>query len=100
VVKEAGVGRAKGLVAAVDSDVDNVFVALSARKLNPDRHIVARTSSDESAAKLEIVGADRTLSPYAVGGRRLASPAAHPLIVDFLDLVTRVEGGSSFAWKS
>ncbi len=92
VVKEAGVGRAKGLVAAVDSEVENVFVALSARKLNPDRHIVARASSDESAAKLEIMGADRTLSPYAVGGRRLASLAAHPLIVDFLDLVTRVEG--------
>jgi voltage-gated potassium channel len=96
VLEEAGIRRAKGLVAAVDSDADNVFVVLSARKLNPKLHIVARASSDESAAKLEIAGADRTLSPYAVGGRRLASLATHPLIVDFLDVVTRGEKGIEF----
>jgi voltage-gated potassium channel len=96
VLEEAGIRRAKGLVAAVDSDADNVFVVLSARKLNPKLHIVARASSDESAAKLEIAGADRTLSPYAVGGRRLASLATHPLIVDFLDIVTRGEKGIEF----
>jgi hypothetical protein len=59
-------------------------------------HIVARASSDESAAKLEIAGADRTLSPYAVGGRRLASLATQPLVVDFLDVVTRGEKGIEF----
>src|SRR5918996_1225704 len=85
VLKEGGLRRARGLVATVDSDADNVFVVLSARKLNPELHIVARASSDESAAKLEIAGADRTLSPYAVGGRRLASLATQPLVVDFLD---------------
>ena len=96
VLEEAGVRRAGGLVAAVDSDADNVFVVLSARKLNPKLHIVARASSDESAAKLEIAGADRTLSPYAVGGRRLASLATQPLVVDFLDIVTRGEKGIEF----
>ncbi len=96
VLEEAGVRRARGLVAAVDSDADNVFVVLSARKLNPKLHIVARASSDESAAKLEIAGADRTLSPYAVGGRRLASLATQPLVVDFLDIVTRGEEGIEF----
>jgi len=96
VLYEAGVGRAAGLVAAVDSDADNVFVVLSARKLNPELHIVARASSDESAAKLETAGADRTLSPYAVGGRRLASLATQPLVVDFLDIVTRGEEGLVF----
>ena len=96
VLEEAGIQRAKGLVAAVDSDADNVFVVLSARKLNPKLHIVARASSDESAAKLEIAGADRTLSPYAVGGRRLASLATQPLVVDFLDIVTRGEEGIEF----
>ena len=95
-LEEAGIRRAKGLVAAVDSDADNVFVTLSARKLNPNLHIVARGSSDESAAKLEIAGADRTLSPYAVGGRRLASLATQPLVVDFLDIVTRGEKGIEF----
>jgi voltage-gated potassium channel len=91
VLEEAGVRRAKGLVAAVNSDADNVFVTLSARKMNPNLYIVARTSSDEAAAKLEIAGADRTLSPYAVGGRRLAALATQPLVVDFLDIVTRGE---------
>jgi voltage-gated potassium channel len=94
VLEKAGIRRAKGLVAAVDSDADNVFVVLSARKLNPKLHIVARASSDESAAKLEIAGADRTLSltPLAEGD----SLATHPLIVDFLDVVTRGEKGIEF----
>ncbi len=96
ILEEAGVRRAKGLVAAVNSDAANVFVVLSARKINPSLHIVARASSDESAAKLEIAGADRTLSPYAVGGRRLASLATQPLIVDFLDVVTHGEKGIEF----
>ena len=96
VLQEAGILRAGGLIAAVDSDADNVFVVLSARKLNPKLHIVARASSEESAAKLEIAGADRTLSPYAVGGRRLASLATQPLVVDFLDVVTRGEKGIEF----
>src|ERR671912_2847536 len=96
VLKEAGLRRARGLVATVDSDADNIFVVLSARKLNPELHIVARASSDESATKLEIAGADRTLSPYAVGGRRLASLATQPLVVDFLDIVTRGEKGLEF----
>lgn len=95
-LEEAGVQRARGLVAAVNSDAANVFVVLSAREINPGLHIVARASSDESAAKLKIAGADRTLSPYAVGGRRLASLATQPLIVDFLDIVTHGEKGIEF----
>jgi voltage-gated potassium channel len=96
VLVEAGILNAGGLIAAVDSDADNVFVVLSARKLNPKLHIVARASSDETAAKLQIAGADRTLSPYAVGGRRLAVLATQPLVVDFLDVVTRGEKGIEF----
>ena len=96
ILEEAGVRRARGLVAAVNSDADNVFVVLSARKMNPKLHIVARTASDESAAKLEIASADRTLSPYAVGGRTLAALATQPLIVDFLDIATRGEKGIEF----
>src|SRR5215204_983128 len=96
VLEEVGISRARGLVATVNSDADNVFVVLSARKINPGLHIVARASSEESASKLEIAGADRTLSPYAVGGRRLASLATHPLIVDFLDIVTHGEEGIEF----
>ena len=96
VLEEAGIRRAKGLVAALDSDADNVFVTLSARKLNLALHIVARASSDETTGKLEMAGADRTISPYAVGGRRLASLATQPFVVDFLDIVTRGEKGIEF----
>jgi voltage-gated potassium channel len=88
VLEAAGVKRAKALVASVDSDADNVFVALSARRANPSLRIVARAESDESASKLELAGANRTLSPYAVGGRRLARLASHPLLVDYLDIVS------------
>ena len=66
-LEEAGVRRAKGLGAAVDSDADHVFVALSARQLNPKLNVVARASSEESAAKLEMAG--RT-GPLALRGRR------------------------------
>jgi voltage-gated potassium channel len=93
VLDKAGILLTGGLIAAVDSDPDNVFVVLSARTLNPKVHIVARASSEESAGKLEIAGADRTLSPDAVGGRRLAR---QPLIVDSLDVVTRGEKGIEY----
>ena len=95
-LEEAGIRRARGLIAAVNSGADNVFVVLSARKINPNLYIVARASSDESASKLQIAGADRTLSPYSAGGGRLASLATQPLIVDFLDIVTRGEQGIEF----
>lgn len=94
VLEAAGVSRAGGLVAAVDSDADNVFVVLSARRANPNLHIVARTDSDDSAMKLKMAGANRTISPYAVGGKHLARLAVHPSVVDYLDVVQAGEGGS------
>ena len=89
VLEAANVGRAKALITALDSDAANVFITLSARKMNPDLFIVSRADSEENAAKLEIAGADRTLLPYSVGGRRLASLATRPSVVDFLDVVSR-----------
>ena len=93
VLEAAGVGRAKGLVAAVDSDADNLFVTFSARRMNPELRIVARANSEESAVKLKQAGADRSLSPYAVEGRRLAAFAVQPEIVDFLDVVAHSKRG-------
>ena len=89
VLEAANVRRAKALITALDSDAANVFITLSARQMNPDLFIVSRSDSDESAAKLEIAGADRTLSPHSVGGRRLASIATRPSVVDFLDVISR-----------
>lgn len=93
VLEAAGIKRAKGLVAAVDSDADNLFVTFSARRINPELRIVARANSEESAAKLTQAGADRSLSPYAVEGRRLAAFAIQPEIIDFLDIVAHSKRG-------
>lgn len=87
VLQRAGIGRARGLIAAVDDDADNIFVTLSARALNPSLLIVARASSDETIAKLHRAGADRVVSPYAMGGRRMALLALRPLAVEFVDTI-------------
>lgn len=81
----AGVARAAGLVTCVDSDPDNVFVVLTARSLNPAIFIVGRASSREGIAKLQQAGADRAVSPYVMGGRRMAQLALRPAVVDFID---------------
>jgi voltage-gated potassium channel len=96
-LQAAGVERARGLVAAVDSDADNLFVIFSARRMNPGLRIVARANSEESALKLKQAGADRSLSPYAVEGRRLAAFAIQPEIVDFLDVVAHSKRGLKFS---
>ena len=84
----AGITRAKGLVACVDSDADNVFVTLSARVLAPDLWIVSRGNTEESHSKLEKAGADKVVSPYAIGGREMATLMLKPMVSDYLDVVT------------
>lgn len=84
----AGIVRAKGLIACVDSDADNVFVTLSARVLSPDLWIVARGNTEESHSKLEKAGADKVVSPYAIGGREMATLMLKPMVSDYLDVVT------------
>lgn len=91
VLKEAGIDEAKGLVAAVDTDADNVFVALTARVLNPEIFIVARANFEESEEKLRKAGADRVISPTVIGGRRMASLLLKPLVCDYLDVVAHGE---------
>ena len=84
----AGIDKAKGLVACVDSDADNVFVTLSARVLSPDIWIVARGNTEESHNKLEKAGANKVVSPYAIGGREMATLMLKPMVSDYLDVVT------------
>lgn len=81
----AGIARARGLVACVASDSENVFIVLSARQLNPALFIVARANSVESEAKLQRAGANRVVSPYATAGRRIAELAVRPRVIDFID---------------
>lgn len=87
VLQEAGIARAKGLVAAVESDAANLFVVLTARTLNTNLRIVARAGTEENAEKLQLAGADRVLSPYSLGGRLIAQTLMRPDVVDFLEAV-------------
>ena len=91
VLQEAGIERAHGLVAAVDSDAANLLVVLSARALNRDLYIVARANLEDTEAKLLRAGADRVISPYSLGGRRIAQMLIRPDVVDFLDVVMHDE---------
>jgi voltage-gated potassium channel len=86
-LRAAGVERAAGLVAAVDSDETNIYVTLSARVLNPNLFIVARANRDDAESKLRLAGASRIISPYVTGGRRMASLAMRPTAVEFVDTV-------------
>ncbi|HET9096413.1 MAG TPA: potassium channel protein [Candidatus Baltobacteraceae bacterium] len=86
-LRSAAVERARGLVAAVDSDEKNIYVTLSARVLNPELFIIARANSDNAQEKLRLAGANRIISPYAIGGRRMASLAVRPTAIEFVDTI-------------
>jgi voltage-gated potassium channel len=81
----AGILQAGTLLAATDADTENIAITLSARALAPDLWIVARANHDESEHKLRRAGANRVLSPYALGGHRMAILAMQPHLADFLD---------------
>lgn len=87
ILLDAGIKNAKGLVAAADSDTDNVFVTLSARVLNPRLFIIARTGTVEAEEKLKKAGADRVISPYFIAGKQMAAMATKPTAIDFFDSI-------------
>ncbi|RMF56654.1 MAG: potassium channel protein [Calditrichaeota bacterium] len=87
VLSSAGVAVAKGLIAALSDDAENVFVTLTARGFNPDLMIVARASDEKSVAKLFRAGASKVISSAEIGGRRMASMLLRPQVVNFLDVI-------------
>ncbi len=87
VLVAAGIGRARGLVAALDSDASNVLAVLSAREMNPGLLIVARANSEASESKLRRAGADRVVTPDAIGGHRLALALLRPAVHDLFNEV-------------
>jgi voltage-gated potassium channel len=91
-LEQAGIRRARGLVAAVDSDAENVYITLTARGLNPDLNIIARANFEESESKLLRAGANRVLLPYSISGRRMVTMLLHPEISDFLEEVAHAGG--------
>ncbi|MCA1836456.1 MAG: NAD-binding protein [Actinobacteria bacterium] len=97
ILRAAGIHRARGLVCAVDSDAENVYITLVARSLNPTISIVARASEDAAADRLYRAGANRVVSPYATSGRRMALIALRPEVVDFFDLARSGTGAVRIA---
>ncbi|PKL36218.1 MAG: potassium channel protein [Spirochaetae bacterium HGW-Spirochaetae-1] len=83
---KAGIQRAKAIVTAVKSDSDNVFITLTARGLNPNIFILARSSEEKNEMKLRRAGASRVVSPYLIGGKRMAQVLIKPTVVDFIDI--------------
>lgn len=84
---QAGIGRASTLVAALDTDADNLFVTVATRTMRADIQIIARARNESSEPKLRRAGADRVVNPQQLGGRRMASFVTQPHVVDFVDVV-------------
>ena len=91
-LREAGLGRATGLVASSDSDSDNLYITLSARAARPDLLIVARASDEDAAKKLRLAGADRVVQPYSTAGKEMAKLVLRPQVAAFLDIVSTSGG--------
>lgn len=83
---QAGVMKAKGIVTAVNSDANNVFITMTAKSLRPDVFVLGRASEEKNEAKLFRAGANRVVSPYLIGGRRIAQMLKKPTVVDFIDI--------------
>ena len=85
ILHEAGIERANSLVAAANSDAENVFIVLTAKSIKPDLKIISRCNSEPSIPKLEKAGVDTVISPHAIAGRRVAQILTRPNVTSFLD---------------
>jgi voltage-gated potassium channel len=91
VLRRVRIDRARGFIAAVSTDAENVYAVLSARLLRPDLFIIGRAETEDAHTKLRRAGADRVISPYQIGGLTLAQTALRPAVVDFVQLATSSE---------
>jgi voltage-gated potassium channel len=91
VLRRAGVERARALVTVAGSDAENLYIVMSARLLNDRLFIVARAEEEHAQQKLMRAGANRVVSPYVIGGSRVAQAVLRPTVVDFIELATRSE---------
>lgn len=85
-LQKAGIAHAKGIVPAVQSDADNVYITLTAKGIRPDIFILSRASSEKAEQKLKKAGATRVVMPYLIGGKRMAQVLIRPNVVDFVDI--------------
>jgi voltage-gated potassium channel len=91
VLLDAGLERASTLIAALDSDADNLYVTITAKAIRPDLFVVARTSSQANEAKFLRAGANRVVNPHQIGGSRMGALAMQPHVAEFLDEVVQDE---------
>ncbi|GAA4363404.1 potassium channel protein [Hymenobacter saemangeumensis] len=91
VLRQAGVLRARALITALPKDADNVFVALTAREMNPKLKIIARASSRSSVSKLHSAGADSVVMPDEIGGSHMANLVIRPEVIRFLDMISGLD---------
>lgn len=91
VLIRAGLHRARGLIAAVGTDAENVYAVLTARGMRQDLFIIARVESEDAEHKLKRAGADRVISPYQIGATHIVQTALRPAVVDFFHLATSSE---------
>jgi voltage-gated potassium channel len=91
VLRHAGIERARALISVMASDANNLYTTMSARLLNRDLFIVARVEEAAAEVKLKRAGANRVVSPYQIGGIRLAQAVLRPTVVDFIELATQTE---------
>ncbi|MBE3087184.1 MAG: potassium channel protein [Bacteroidetes bacterium] len=85
----AGIKRAKGIVCVLPSDAENLYVILTAKELNQQIYIMSRSEEEESEHRLIRAGADRVMSPYTLGGVRMAMAILRPAMLDFIEITTR-----------
>jgi voltage-gated potassium channel len=83
---KAGIMQAKGIVPAVQSDADNVYITLTAKGIRPDIFVLSRASDEKAEEKLKRAGASRVVLPYLIGGKRMAQVLIRPTVVDFVDI--------------
>lgn len=88
-MKAAGIDRAAGFIACMESEKDNILAVLTARRLAPRARIVAATERVETEGKLLIAGVDAVVSPSRIGGLRMASEMVRPKVVSLLDNMLR-----------
>jgi voltage-gated potassium channel len=88
VLKRVGIERARGLIAAVGTDAENVYTVLSARVMQPNLFIVSRADTEDATVKLKRAGANRVIAPYQIGAVQMAQTALRPAVVDFVELAT------------
>jgi voltage-gated potassium channel len=87
VLEKANIHQAKGLIAALSKDADNVFVVLTAREMNKNLHIIARAHEENAYKKLKRAGADNTVSPNEIGGKKMAAMMVNPSLSRFMDTI-------------